>query len=98
MTMPETESEADLSSSIDWFVRLVTRRRWWLLLTASITSLTTAVVVSRLPSRYTSEATILVVQPQVAERYIVSTTTTDTTKALQAIMGEILSRPQLLAI
>src|SRR5262245_13649968 len=93
-----TEAEGDLNSTLDSLGSLLTRRRWWILLTASAAALATAAVLSQLPNHYTSEATILVVQPQVAERYIVSTTTTDPGKVLQAITREILSRPRLLEI
>ena len=90
--------DADLNSTLDRFGSLLTRRRWWILLTACATTLATAAVLLHLPNRYTSEATLLVLQPQVAERYIVSTSAGDPIKALSAMTRDILSRPRLLGI
>src|SRR5258705_9264076 len=96
--MKMSEGESDLNSALDWFRSLVIRRRWWILATACATTLATSAVLSRLPNRYTSEAIILVLQPQVAERYIVSTTAADPAKALQSMTREFLSRTRLLGI
>ena len=53
---------------------------------------------SYVPNRYTSEATLLIVQQQVPERYVVPTTTTDINNVLGAMSGEVLSRTRLLAV
>ena len=45
-----------------------------------------------------SDVEVLVLQPQVAERYIVSTSAGDPIKALSAMTRDILSRPRLLGI
>lgn len=92
------EAEGDLSQTLDRVVRLVTRRRWWVLLTASVTTLATVFVVLRLPNRYTSEATIFVVQQQVPERYVVPTSSTDISQGLEAMTQEVLARARLLQI
>jgi polysaccharide chain length determinant protein (PEP-CTERM system associated) len=57
--------------------------------------MTTIVVLSLVPNRYKSEATLLVVQQQVPQRYVVPNSTTDTTSELQAMKQEILSRSHL---
>jgi polysaccharide chain length determinant protein (PEP-CTERM system associated) len=94
--MPESEESQTISlSQISQFLR---RRRWWILLTACATTLATIAVVHLLPNRYTSEATVLVIQQQVPERYVVSTTTTDVSQALQGMTQEVLSRARLLSI
>jgi polysaccharide chain length determinant protein (PEP-CTERM system associated) len=54
--------------------------------------------VQLLPNKYTSEATVLVIQQQVPERYVVSTTTTDVSEALQGMTQEVLSGSSLLSI
>jgi uncharacterized protein involved in exopolysaccharide biosynthesis len=59
-------------------------------------SLGTICVLSLLPNRYTSTATLLVVQQQVPQRYVVPNSETDVASALQAMKQEILSRTQLL--
>jgi protein tyrosine kinase modulator len=94
--MPESEEEQPLSPS--QILQVLRRRRWWILLTACATTLATIAVVFLLPNRYTSDATVLVIQQQVPERYVVSTTTTDVSQALQGMTQEVLSRSRLLAI
>jgi len=94
--MPETEE----TQSIDLaqIVQLFIRRRWWILLTACGVAFATLGVVSFLPNRYTSEATVLVIHQQVPERYVTPTSTTDISQALQGMTKEVLSRTKLLAI
>jgi len=96
--MPEVEAESDLNKTVGWLVSLVTRRRWWLLVATCVTVLATATILSRLPNRYTSEATLLVVQQRGPERYVIPTANTDTGKGLQAVTQEVLSRSRLLGI
>lgn len=94
--MPETEETQsfDLSQITGFLVR----RRWWILLTALATTLGTIGAAKLLPNRYTSDATVLVIQQQVPERYVVPTTTTDVSQALQGMTQEVLSRSRLLSI
>jgi uncharacterized protein involved in exopolysaccharide biosynthesis len=92
------ETEGNLGETIVRFVGALIRHRWWFLLTAATIIIATAFVLTRLPNRYTSEATIIVVQQSVPERYVVPTATTDLNRVLEAIMQEVLSRPQLLAL
>jgi len=93
-----TEDEGDLGERFSSVLRLVNRRRWWVLATACATALVTIGVLLLLPNRYTSEAIVLVVQQQVPERYVTPTTTTDIASALQAMTQEVLSRARLLGI
>lgn len=92
------DAEGDLGEALARFAGAITRHRWWVLLTAATTIIVTVVVLTLLPNRYTSEATIIVVQQSVPERYVVPTATTDLNRVLEAMMQEVLSRPQLLAL
>jgi polysaccharide chain length determinant protein (PEP-CTERM system associated) len=92
------DTPGDLSETIVRFVGAIIRHRWWVLVTASTIIIATAVVLTLLPNRYTSQATIIVVQQSVPERYVVPTATTDLNRVLEAMMQEVLSRPQLLAL
>jgi len=94
--MPESEDGQTYSLSL--LFQILRRRRWWILFTACATALATALVVQLLPNRYTSEATLLVVQQQVPERYVEAATTTDISRALEGITQEVLSRTRLLSI
>jgi polysaccharide chain length determinant protein (PEP-CTERM system associated) len=96
--MPEPEPEGDLNATLERLLGTVTRRRWWILCVFSAVALGAVVVLSLLPNRYTSEATLLVVQQQVPERYVVPTTTTDVSEALQGMTQEVLSRTRLMAV
>ncbi len=91
-------AESDLGDTIARFAGALIRRRWWFLLTAGTVIVATAVALTLLPNRYTSEATIIVVQQSVPERYVVPTASTDLNRVLQAMMQEVLSRQQLLGL
>jgi succinoglycan biosynthesis transport protein ExoP len=92
------EAEGDISQTLGRLWRTVAKRRWWILLTACSVTLGAIFVVSLLPNRYQSDATLLVVQQQVPQRYVVPTTTASIADALQAMTQEVLSRKRLLAI
>lgn len=94
--MPRNASE--LSQSLARFRQIAARRRWWFILTAAVVSIGAVVISFMLPNRYTSEATILVVQQQVPDRYVTPNTTMDLDEALQAMTQDVLSRSQLLRI
>jgi succinoglycan biosynthesis transport protein ExoP len=88
-------AEANLNKTLDHARRVITRYRWWILLTTAATIFATMIVLSLIPSRYSSEATLLVVQQQVPERYVVPTSTTSIREALRATTEEVLSRTRL---
>ncbi len=93
-------AEAESSSNINLEVVLgcLRRRRWWVVLTAAAIALLTLVALSFLPKRYTSEATLLVVEQQVPQRYVVPNSTTDISEELEATTHEVLSRTGLLGL
>ena len=92
------ESDVSLNETLSRVAGIVARRRWWILFGFCAAVFATAGALCVLPNRYTSEATILVVQQQVPERYVVPTSTNDISKALQGIKEQVLSRTRLLAI
>ena len=94
----EMEPENGLNISISSVLGAVKRRRWVVLATFSVVTLATIAVLSRIPDRYSSDATLVVVQQQIPERYVTPTTTTSITETLQSIREEVLSRTPLLAI
>jgi polysaccharide biosynthesis transport protein len=94
--LPRNASE--LSLNLAKFGQIALRRRWWFLLTASVISIAAVVVSLQLPNLYMSEATLLVVQQQVPERYVVPNTTSDLDEELQTMTQDVLSRSQLLGI
>lgn len=93
-----TNPPPQLSESIDRFVGIAMRRRWWVIGAASVVAIGTALGSFLLPDHYKSEATILVQQQQIPERYVVPNSTTDLDQALEAMTHDVLSRPRLLGI
>jgi len=65
---------------------------------SAATALLTAAILPLIPHKYKSEATVLVVQQQVPERYVTPTTSTAIGEALQAMTEEVLSRTRLMGI
>ena len=97
--MGETEeSEGNLGETIEQIRGFIVRQRWWILATACIIALGTLAFVFRLPDRYTSEATLVVRQQQVSQRYVEPTNSATASDALKSIMQEVLSRSRLLGI
>lgn len=92
----ELNSDSTFRASVLW--GCVKRRRWCVLLTASITALLALGALLVLPKQFTSEASLVVVQQQVPERYVTPTATTDIAEALGAATQEVLSRSRLLEI
>jgi succinoglycan biosynthesis transport protein ExoP len=94
--MPEIESSP--ADTLQRLGGIIVRGRWWILLTATVVSLATVAALYRIPNRYTSEATLLVVPQQVPARYVTPTTETNIADALQAMTQDVLSRARLLEL
>ena len=94
--MPEQELTPDVV--LNRYLRIASRRRWWILIPSTLIALGAALVSFLLPNRYESEATILVESQQVPERYVTANTTTNLYEALVVMTDAILSRTQLLKI
>jgi polysaccharide biosynthesis transport protein len=92
--MPE-EAESNIGDLLEQVRGTILRRRWWIIGAACVTPVITLVVLSFIPNRYKSEATLVVVQQQVSQRYVTPNGTTDITSELQAIKQEVLSRSRL---
>jgi succinoglycan biosynthesis transport protein ExoP len=92
------EANEELRSNLDAVWRLIVRRRWPLLLTTCIVMLGTAGGSLLLPNQYISEATIIVQQQQVPERYVTPTSTSVVSSALEAMQQDVLSRTRLLRL
>jgi polysaccharide biosynthesis transport protein len=92
------EGSEALKQTLDAVWRLAVRRRWALLLSACTIALATAAGSLLLPNQYVSEATIIVEQQQVPERYVTPTSTSDVSSALLAMEQDVLSNARLLRI
>jgi polysaccharide biosynthesis transport protein len=91
----QVEDESSFGELLELVRGTVLRRRWWILASICVTPVLTLVILSFIPNSYKSEATLVVVQQQVPERYVVPNSTTDITSELQAMKQEVLSRSQL---
>ena len=94
----DSEDETDLSQTLNKVIAALVRKRWLMIGTACSIILGTIAVLLYLPDQYTSEATLFAVQSRVPERYVVPTTTSDVSQALEAMVQEVLSRPRLLQV
>ncbi len=92
------EPELNINETINRVRQLITRRRWWIFAPGVAITLATSGVLLLLPNRYTSEATLLVVQQQVPERYVAPNSTADVISTLQAMKRDVLSRTRMLKL
>jgi polysaccharide chain length determinant protein (PEP-CTERM system associated) len=92
------EQVESLDETLNKLLRVVIRRRWWVLIPATVIALGASAITLLLPNRYESEATILVERQQVPERYVAANTTIDLREDLLVMTDAILSRTQLLQI
>jgi len=92
------EETEELKETLRSVWQVAKRRRWWILSTFSVVTVAAVLLCYILPAQYRSDATILVEQQQVPERYVTPTTTTDLLQVLQPMTQDILSRARLLKI
>jgi polysaccharide chain length determinant protein (PEP-CTERM system associated) len=92
------QQDENLDVSLNKLLTVAIRRRWWVLIPASVIALGACLTSQLLPPRYESEATILVERQQVPERYVTANTTTDVREELLVMTDAVLSRTQLLQI
>jgi polysaccharide chain length determinant protein (PEP-CTERM system associated) len=92
------EHEANPLEQARNVIGMITRRRWIVGICMVVILLGAIAVLLKLPNKYTSEATIFAVQQRIPERYVVPTSNTDASQALEALVQEVLSRPRLLGV
>ena len=92
------EDVQDLKQTFNQLTQLAVRRRWWILSTFFFGTLIAVAASYIIRPKYKSEATIVVEQQQVPDRYVTPTSTSDLLQALQAMTQDILSRSRLLQI
>jgi len=81
--------------NLDDFLHLAWRRKWLILVPFVVVSMATVWVVKRLPNKYRSQTTILVVPQRVPDSYVRSTVTSTIEERLHSISEQILSRSRL---
>jgi len=89
----ETE---DLNQSLDRVLQIAKRRRWWIVVSFCVVTVGAIAASYLVPAQYKSDATILVQQQKVSDKYVTPTTSSDLMQELQAITQQVLSRSQLL--
>jgi succinoglycan biosynthesis transport protein ExoP len=92
------EPDQNLDETLNKLLQVAIRRRWWVLIPASVIALGACLTSLLLPDRYESVAAILVERQQVPERYVTANTTTDVREVLLSMTDATLSRTQLLQI
>jgi len=92
------EQEANLNETIGNLLGVLSRGRWWILLTGALVTVATVVVVYKLPNKYSSEATLEIVQPQVSPSYVQPTSLASAEDSVKAMSRVVLSRSRLVPI
>jgi len=77
------------------YPKILLRRRWWVLGPLFLCGLSGYVVSQRWPLLYRSEASVIVEQPQVADRYVTQNVRASLQNRADAIRQQILSRARL---
>jgi polysaccharide chain length determinant protein (PEP-CTERM system associated) len=80
------------------FIEAAWRRRWFILIPLVVIALGTMIVVERLPDRYESSATLLIVPQRIPESYVKNPVSVRIDERLMSIGQEILSRTRLESI
>jgi polysaccharide chain length determinant protein (PEP-CTERM system associated) len=81
--------------NVEDYLRLAWRRKWYIFVPFVLIAAGTAVVAWRLPNRYRSETTILVVPQRVPSNFVESTVTSRIDERLHTLNEQILSRTNL---
>lgn len=92
------EPEVSLALTVGQMWGAVKRRRWWLLTSSCCIPIALVAVALKLPDKYVSRATLLLVQQQVSQRYVEPDSTPAPAEAVQALKLEVLSASRLLQI
>lgn len=77
------------------FVAIWRRRRWLFIATSAILAASTCVVVGFLPSQYSSQALILIKQPDVSPQFVKSNSGVDSDQVLSGLIQEVMSRTMI---
>ncbi len=93
-----SESEGHLNDTVGQVVRLLLRRRWWILGAAFLTPLATVGVMLQLPDQYKSEATIIAEQQQVSARYVDPVNNMTAPEEVTTMTRMVMSRNRLLGV
>ena len=93
-----SEPESNIGDTIGQVTSILKKGRWWICAAAFLVPLIAIEAVMLLPNRYTSEATLVVVQQQIAPRYLDASTNPSTPDLVKTMSWEILSRNRLYEI
>lgn len=77
------------------YVNIALRRKWWIIVTATILSISVAVIALRLPPLYTADTVILVDAQKVPDTYVASTETATIADRLSTIQQQVMSETRL---
>jgi polysaccharide chain length determinant protein (PEP-CTERM system associated) len=92
-----TDNEPTLMEKVDEFLGVLKRRYWWILGSVFVIPIAVIAAAMTLPNHYTSQATLLSVQPIVA-RYVEGEAPASVTAVFQAMELQVLTRGRLLEI
>src|SRR5262245_51359615 len=89
------EKELSVSETVRNVLNVLKRRLWWIILPATVIGLGAIGIVMLLPHKYESEATLVVIQQRIAQRFVEPTLNTSVLDTFYGMSREVLSRHQL---
>lgn len=92
------EQEQSLGEMLTGLMGIVIRRRWFLIVPPVCLTLAASVAVFLMSNKYESDATLVVVQQRISQRFVEPSSVIGITELFQGITREILSRNQLIKI
>lgn len=92
------EEDQSIGELISGLLEMLVRRRWWIITPAVCITLAAVVVLMVIPDKFTSDATLVVVQQRIAPRFVEPASAIGVTELFHAMAREILSRDQLMRI
>lgn len=92
------EPAKDSAEALHQLIDIVVQGRWWILSAMLVISLVAVPIVMRLPDRYTAEAMLVLVQPQITSRYVDPLTSMSNMDTVMGMQHEILSTARLVEV
>jgi len=93
-----SESQRSVEETISWALAVCMKGRWVIVLSALLAVVGANAILRRIPPRFRSEATILILGQQISASFVTPVSDTPMEERLQVVTREVLSEPRLLEV